>query len=161
MSSNRTYFAGQLVRVQIDGINKTCVRPAVITKVAATGIEVVYGQGQHWNGCGCPVLVGLNTLLGRRLVLTKDTHFCDMHVVPPSYVRHVHADVCPASMMMRIEAVAVEARRRLAQSVRPARTSPGARPVSPPTTSGSNAGPEHQESDRSASARESESPKPD
>jgi hypothetical protein len=110
------YFAGQLVKVQIDGINKSCVRRAVITHVTTTGVEVVYGQSTTWGVCGCPFFVTRGSLLGRRLELTKDTYFCDAQVVPLHYISRILPDVCPASAFQSMEAVANDTRLRQARA---------------------------------------------
>lgn len=107
--------AGQLVKVWIDGPQKSCVRRAVVTHVTATAIEVVYGQSARWVGCAAPAQVTKDSLLGKRLKQRFDTYYCDAQVVPLTNVRHVFVDVCPASDYGRIEAVAADSRRRRAQ----------------------------------------------
>jgi hypothetical protein len=121
------FRVGQLVWATIRGINKTADRPCVIVGAPSPAhLEVVYGQGKAYLGCPCPVAVLPTSLLGHRLGLSKETHFCGWQVISISAVQHVcmdpphgRASMCPITRLPAIEQVAVEARKRLARSRRP------------------------------------------
>lgn len=108
---------GSLVRAEILQDNgEIKVRPGVVTTVTPTGFEVVYGQGVAWPPCPCPVFVKHGSLMGKYMSLTKDTHFCDMAVVPASAIVRVYAEVCLPRQLPSFDAVAQATRVRIARA---------------------------------------------
>lgn len=114
------FAVGDLVWANIYGINGVKARACVVTQISGTAIEVVYGQSNQWSGCTMFVHVRKGSLLGRRLQLSNDSYFCDMQVIPIGDVTKRLTEnglpsKCLPSTFPKFEAVAVEARRRLAQ----------------------------------------------
>jgi hypothetical protein len=110
---------GNLVLAAIHQANgRTETRRAVVICASASSYEVVYGQGEAWPECTCPVLVKKGALLGRYLELVKDTYFCDMQVIRPADVVKVFKDECLPTQLPKFEAVALEVRRRIAASLK-------------------------------------------
>jgi len=124
------FAVGDLVWANIHGISGVKSRACVITQISSAVIEVVYGQSNQWAGCTIFAHVRKGSLLGRRLQLSNDTYFCDMQAIPIGDVTKRLTEnglpsKCLLSTFPKFEAVAVEARRRVAQQ-KHAKTTQGA-----------------------------------